>query len=440
MKGAHGRTDRREGPISGTSRPVFADLLGVCLIAPFLGGTVIKLDLADRQESCQVFRFLPAGRQALTVGSPLPMVLAEPPVGQPRSAFSIGRRPITPRTPRRASRPPSLNTVWEYHADAVDELPLQEDALQDGEPSDFEAMRGALALRAGPSWLPPRLLGRRAWVSRYGVLRAAGAGSSAPRLLLFRSSDMEQLQEEVLLLAPLSIQCLPPDGAHHAFPRFTLSSGGAPPIELGAQSDDAMQRWVLALGESMSKPAACRDAGESTSAPPTPTSPALLGLAAPSHRRATHGGRVHIVKCKVSDHYRLGRVLSQDDDVLLVEGLHRKTHRSHALKLLSKDSNRLRTNAQRAHTRACAHQLGRCVEEVYEGPNHVCIVMAWGMHHLDAEHQIASSVLDALRLLREVLPHAKLPSEGYMLRKADAQLLMLRALALDCHLQSHLFI
>ena len=62
MKGAHGRTDRREGPISGTSRPVFADLLGVCLIAPFLGGTVIKLDLADTNLARYSDSFLQDGK------------------------------------------------------------------------------------------------------------------------------------------------------------------------------------------------------------------------------------------------------------------------------------------------------------------------------------------------------------------------------------------
>ena len=88
----------------------------------------------------------------------------------------------------------------------------------------------------------------------------------------------------------------------------------------------------------------------------------------------------------------------------------------------------------------CSRLLGQCLEEVYEGANHVCIVMHWGTHELDAHHQLAASVLEALRLLRELVPPAEVPAGDLMLQKADAQRLMMRAVELDCHLQSNLFI
>ena len=120
--------------------------------------------------------------------------------------------------------------------------------------------------------------------------------------------------------------------------------------------------------------------------------------------------------------------------------VHLETNESRALKLLSKSSMRFQLDKEPLQARVCSELLSQCLEEVYEGPNHVCIVMHWGTHELDGKHQLAAAVLEALRLLRELVPPAELASDGLMLRKADTQRLMLRAIALDCHLQANLFI
>ena len=183
-------------------------------------------------------------------------------------------------------------------------------------------------------------------------------------------------------------------------------------------------------------------------------------------------GQVSFAPGKVSEKYRMGRVLAQGEDYLVVLGQHLQvatqepprptppssraprlsradrlpatllpqTGQSHALKLLSKHSKRLRLGQQGTQARTCSRLLGQCLEELYEGPNHVCLVMRWGSHELDERHELSASVLEALRLLREVVPDADLPPGGLVLSKADAQRLLLRAVALDCHLQSNLFI
>ena len=43
-----------------------------------------------------------------------------------------------------------------------------------------------------------------------------------------------------------------------------------------------------------------------------------------------------------------------------------------------------------------------------------------------------------MRLLHELLPY-QAPEDGLMLRAEDTQRLIMRLLALDCHLQAHLF-
>ena len=370
----------------------------------------------------------------------------------PRTMSTLGKRTGSRSSlVRRVSRPPSLNTVYEYRADgAVDAVPAQEEAMLEQAEEGEQPMRGRLALRAGPSWLPARLLGRRAWASRYAVLQpavagACGGGGAPPRLLLFLSDDMEALHEELLLIAPLQLQCLPFDG-HAGHMRFTLSTADAPPIELAVQSEELRQQWVLALGESMQTPC--------PTPPRLPRSPLSLLASALSPPASpvglpSPGGKVQLVSCKVSDNYRMGKLLSQgENDVLVVEGVHLRTQQSHALKLVSKDSKRMRRvgsdgvrlGSDAIRSRACSRLLGQCLEEVYEGPNHVCIVLRWGTHELDADHQLAVAVLEALRLLRELVPEAELPPDGMMLPKADTQRLMLRAVALDCHLQSNLFI
>ena len=129
--------------------------------------------------------------------------------------------------------------------------------------------------------------------------------------------------------------------------------------------------------------------------------------------------------------------LSQN--LIVVEGFHRETKCSHALKIVSKSS---------AHFKQLQHEgcslpvngselISKCIEEVYEGPNHACLVMKWGTHELDTEHRLAAAVLEALRLLHELLPSA---GSNIMLKGCDVRLLLLRVLTLDRLLQADLFI
>lgn len=255
---------------------------------------------------------------------------------------------------------------------------------------------------------------------------------------MFSQSDlMEQLSEELVLLSPLQLSGLPAEGS--ALYRFSLSAANMPPIELAADSEEERQRWMFALGESMCvRP---QPLGSPVSvAHPLPGELANA-LGSPL------GGRVQLLRSRVADNYTTGKVLAQGDDFMVVEGFNVRTHRSHALKLLAKSSKRLTRpgwfqaggRASSLGPRVCSRLLTQCLEEVYEGENHVCMVMHWGTHELDSHHELACAVLEALRLLHELLPHDT-PEEGLMLRAEDTQRLMMRLLALDCHLQANMFL
>jgi len=139
----------------------------------------------------------------------------------------------------------------------------------------------------------------------------------------------------------------------------------------------------------------------------------------------------------------MGNVIAHGNDFLLVEGLHKRTKRSHALKLLNKGSTRPRHRSSSHLPKGdWSHRLSQCLEDVYEGPNHICLVMRWGTHEVDKEHDLSSAILEALRLLSEVMPATgDAPSEeGLRLNAVDTAKLMHRVLTLDTHLQANLFI
>jgi len=341
------------------------------------------------------------------------------------SSSGMSKRSSSRRDLRKASRPPSLNTVWEWQGETVEAVPATTEALlmDGGEPMSLdEPMNGPLELRssAGLRWLS-----RRTWNARYGVLQPATSSMPTPRLLMFDSGERGHLHEEILLVAPLQLVALPcpqhapPDGGSGLM-RFTLSSGDASPLELAAHSDEQRQLWIFALGESMH------------SSSPVPRSPTSV--------LPKLSGKVRLKQCKLSDNYQMGKILAKGEDYLIVEGVHLHSRQSRTLKLLRKRSPRMRLCQEGLRSRVCSRLLGQCLEEVYEGANHVCIVMHWGTHELDAHHQLAASVLEALRLLRELVPPTEVPAGDLMLQKADAQRLMMRAVELDCHLQSNLFI
>ena len=61
----------------------------------------------------------------------------------------------------------------------------------------------------------------------------------------------------------------------------------------------------------------------------------------------------------------------------------------------------------------------------------------WGMHEVDASHQLSAWCVDALHLLRELLPKEQ---SYFWLSAQDMQRVLLRTSCLDLYLQSNLFI
>ena len=110
---------------------------------------------------------------------------------------------------RSFSKPPSLSTVWEWDGrEVIDAVPSTDDVMDDLSAED--PMCGKLWVRSGHPLL--RLFARRSWSERFAVLRPA-TDASPPCLQLFLSSAMEELHEELFLLSPLHLQCLPAEAA-----------------------------------------------------------------------------------------------------------------------------------------------------------------------------------------------------------------------------------
>lgn len=331
------------------------------------------------------------------------------------------------------SRPPSLDTVYEARDTTIDPCPLQSEALGGGA-SSSELMGGPLLMRP-PTWPPLRLLFRRHWLVRHAVLQAPGVGGGCPHLLLFEDASMDVLLEDVSLLAPLQLECLPAEGGHM---RFTLSAARGAPVELAATSEEEQVRWMVALGDAVcpSSPVPSSPAAPSPSSVMHPDGPACHAL---ERELPVAGGRVRLRRSKVSDHYTFQKMLSQDGDILVVEGLQRDTWSSYALKLVGRGSTAPSAGPPLAPAQVCA-LVDECLEAVYEGPNHVCLVMHWGTHERDAGHQLAAAVLEALRLLHELLPRRPANDEQHsiMLTAGDLRNLIERAAALDRLLQTHI--
>lgn len=319
------------------------------------------------------------------------------------------------------SRAPSLDTVWESF-DAVDAVPLQEDALASG---SRDLMAGGLKIRSS-GWGAFRGLFRRQWQERFAVLQ--GEPGSLPQLLFFQNESMTQLQEVVLLQSPLELHCVPGDGALY---RFELCTAKCAPIELAATSEDSRILWMLALGDSVCCPAS----------PPVSRSPSTPGSPPSDWISAGAAGRVRLKRCKLADNYTMGKVLEQSEELIVVEGFHRSTRSSHAIKIVSKSA----AQSKVLKRDVCClpgngpELISKCIEEVYEGPNHACLVMKWGTHEFDTQHHLAAAVLEALRLLHELLPGGDVGG-NLMLDGSDTHRLVSRVLSLDRLLQAHLFI
>jgi len=171
---------------------------------------------------------------------------------------------------------------------------------------------------------------------------------------------------------------------------------------------------------------------------PSPEAMPSPGISSPSSLR--NSGRVRLGRSRVAEHYSMGGVLAQGEHFLVVEGVHISTNRPHSLKLISKNSQLKLQQHPQLPKADCSRRLSQCVEEVYEGPNHVCLVMHYGTHELDSEHDLSVAILEALRLLREVMPNTGDSEDCLCLKAADTAKLMHRLTALDTHLQANLFI
>ena len=138
----------------------------------------------------------------------------------------------------------------------------------------------------------------------------------------------------------------------------------------------------------------------------------------------------------------MGKVLARGDDFMVVEGVHIINSTSHALKLLNKSSALLAGGARRLLGAARAglagwggrwsgcsigeagsalylRELCRCLGDVYDGPKHVCLVLEWGTHEMDSRHLLGAFVLEALRLLHELMPHSQMAASGGLVLLAD---------------------
>ena len=84
------------------------------------------------------------------------------------------------------SRPPSLNTVWEWQpSDIIERVPTQDEVLSADQAADGP-LRGRLLLRSSWSWSPLRLPWQsESWSECYAILMPAQF-KRAPSLLLFK--------------------------------------------------------------------------------------------------------------------------------------------------------------------------------------------------------------------------------------------------------------
>ena len=122
----------------------------------------------------------------------------------------------------------------------------------------------------------------------------------------------------------------------------------------------------------------------------------------------------------------------------VMEGIQQATHKNFSLKFVPTRSGRLRASGALDPLQLC-YLICAFVDDVYFHPEYVCICMKWGMHEVDASHQLSAWVIDALRLIRELLPDAA--ACGYMRVTSDElQSLLLRTSCLDLYLQRNLFL
>jgi len=145
---------------------------------------------------------------------------------------------------------------------------------------------------------------------------------------------------------------------------------------------------------------------------------------------------MRLVPGLVEQRYTIKQQLGSGAHHKVMEGVHRQTQKNHALKLVPRGG-RLRATKVLDKMQVF-HLISSFVDEVFCHPNYVCVCFKWGTHEVDASHQLSAWIVDALHLLRELLPPSKHPY--FRLGAHDMQRVLLRASCLDLYLQSNLFI
>lgn len=153
--------------------------------------------------------------------------------------------------------------------------------------------------------------------------------------------------------------------------------------------------------------------------------------------------------------YTMRRELASGSGFKVMEGVERRggsdsaakpeAQRNFSIKIISLPSRKLsRQKADKASKPLDPMQafylICSFVDEVFSHPNFIAVVMKWGMHEVDASHQLSSWIAESLSLLRELLP-AERRSRCYLRFSArELQRVLLRSSCLDLYLQTHLFI
>ena len=146
----------------------------------------------------------------------------------------------------------------------------------------------------------------------------------------------------------------------------------------------------------------------------------------------------------LEDHYVLKRELMSAAHYEVVEGVKRDTHKNYSLKIVRwRNAARLSaaaTAGARLDPMRAFYLISSFVDEVFSEPNQITLCMKWGSHEVDVSHQLSCIILNALKLLRELLPPNDQQSACVRLQRTDLQRVLLRTMALDAFLEHHMYI
>mmetsp|Transcript_62444 Transcript_62444/g.103882 ORF Transcript_62444/g.103882 Transcript_62444/m.103882 type:complete len:276 (+) Transcript_62444:54-881(+) len=145
----------------------------------------------------------------------------------------------------------------------------------------------------------------------------------------------------------------------------------------------------------------------------------------------------------VEERFMMRRELIASRGYKVVEGVEKTTLRNFALKIVHTGKCVWRGNKSLDLMQAL-HLIASFVDEVFCHPNYVCICMKWGMHEVDSSNQLSAWIVDASRLLAELL-HGQQPRSSrhslYLRVSAhELQRLLLRTACLDLYLNNNLWL